>query len=94
MLYRSELREPSEVVEAFSSAECEFYHESIGGRIEQDGSFKGTRWQTQGIETMAESEPKLQSTPSEPSAEDAARIKALVAELICRAPRAQDQAEQ
>jgi hypothetical protein len=83
VLYRVE-RVRGEAADLFSPAECEFYQESIGGRIEQDGSFRGTRWRTHGIETAPESEPQMESTPSEPSAQDAVRIEALVSELVRR----------
>lgn len=86
VLYRSELPAPREAAKSSSSVEYEFYQESIGGRIENDGSFRGTRWRTQGIETDPDSESRMQSTPSEPSAEDAAGIQALVTELVRRAP--------
>jgi hypothetical protein len=42
VLYRSEIRTSSEAAGPSSSAEYQFYQESIGGRIEKDGSFKGT----------------------------------------------------
>ena len=61
-----------------------FYQESIGGRIESDGTFRGTRWQTVGEDQPDGSEPQMKSTPSEPSAADIAGIKALVAEVIRR----------
>jgi hypothetical protein len=57
VLYRSELPAPREAAESSSSVEYDLYQESIGGRIENDESFRGTRWQTQGSETVAESEP-------------------------------------
>ena len=65
----------------------EILQESIGGRIEPDGAFNGTRWRTVGIETDEE-EPQLESTPSVPSATDVAAMKALVAEVIRRSPSA------
>jgi hypothetical protein len=67
----------------------EFYQESVGGRIERDGTFRGTRWHTVGVATVEGGEPRLESTSSEPSAADVAGIMGLVAELL----RRQSQAE-
>src|ERR1043166_386661 len=50
----------------------EILKESVGGRMEPDGTFNGTRWRTVGIETDEEEEPQLESTPSTPSATDMA----------------------
>lgn len=71
------------------SSTVHFYQESIGGRIEQDGTFRGTRWRTVGVESEEGSEPRLESTRSEPTATEIAGIKALVAELLRRRPRPQ-----
>jgi len=65
---------------------AESYQESVGGRLEPDGTFRGTRWRTVGIESEEEDEPKLDATRSEPSSADIAGIKALVAELLRRQP--------
>jgi hypothetical protein len=67
-----------------SALQAEFYQESIGGRFETDGTFRGTRWKTVGEDYRDESEPNMDSTPSEPSAADIAGIKALVAEIMKR----------
>jgi hypothetical protein len=72
-----------------TQTDIEFHQESIGGRIEQDGTFRGARWRTVGVETEAGGEPRFESTPSEPSAMDVAGIRALVAELLRRQPRAE-----
>lgn len=91
VLYWSTVPRTSEGADPASAIQydIEFYQESIGGRIEQDGTFRGTRWRTVGVETEEESEPRLESTPSEPSATDVAGIKALVAELLRRQSRAE-----
>ena len=84
VLYRSEVPEdrgasdPRPVVES--------YQESVGGRLETDGTFRGTRWRTVAVEIMDGEEPQLESTPSEPSMADVAGLKALVAELLRRQP--------
>ena len=63
-----------------------YVHENVGGRLELDGSFRGTRWRsvTFGRPDSEEAELKeSQHTP--PSAEDVAAIHALVKELLGRA---------
>jgi hypothetical protein len=78
---RPEENEPATVVE--------HRHESVGGRLEPDGTFRGTRWLTESVDTPEGDTLETASTPSEPSAEDVAAIKALVAEMLRRAaPRA------
>jgi len=67
-----------------AGGDTEFYQESVGGRIEQDGSFRGTRWRTVGVEKAGSDEPQLESTPCEPSEADVVGIKALVAEVMRR----------
>lgn len=60
-------------------------HENVGGRLEADGSFRGTRWRsvTFGRPDSEEAELKeSQHTP--PSAEDVAAIHALVKEILGR----------
>lgn len=60
-------------------------HENIGGRLEPDGTFHGTRWTTIGVAPAEEDDdPELQSTPSEPTAAEVRGIKALVADVMRR----------
>ncbi len=85
VLYRSEVAggrgaDPRSVIE--------YYQESVSGRLEPDGSFRGTRWRTKGVEGVDGAEPQLESTPSEPSAADVTSLKALVAEVLRRRPPA------
>jgi hypothetical protein len=54
--------------------------ESVGGRFEPDGSFRGTRWLST-AEDHGEEELEWNSVSSEPSAADVAGLRALVAEL-------------
>ena len=66
-----------------------FDMESVGGRLEPDGRFLGTRWRSltfelEGTEDVA----RREATPSAPSDADVAAIKALVAEIVRRAARA------
>lgn len=86
VLYWSEVSktDQNEDTSSGSALQAEFYQESIGGRFETDGTFRGTRWQTVGEDYRDGSEPKMDSTPSEPSAADIAGIRALVAEIMKR----------
>jgi len=90
VLYRSEVPKRGDAGDATSpmESEIELCHESVGGRIEADGTFRGTRWRSVGIEPVGADEPQFESTPSEPSAADAESIKALVAEVMRRRPEA------
>jgi hypothetical protein len=62
--------------------------ESIGGRFEPDGSFRGTRWLSVAVESGGDEDPKWESTPSEPSPDDVAGLRVVVAEMIRRRPPA------
>jgi hypothetical protein len=61
-------------------------HENVGGRLEPDGGFLGTRWRSVAFEAPGrdESEPRG-SVPSSPSPEDIAAVHALVQEVLARA---------
>ena len=60
--------------------------ESVGGRFEPDGSFRGTRWLSEALDPGDTEELEWASTPSEPSADDVAALRLLAAELIRRRP--------
>ncbi len=62
-------------------------HHSIGGRYEDDGSFRGTCWTTQS-EQIGDSDDAVivSSTPSPPSPDEVAALNSLVAEVMRRAP--------
>jgi hypothetical protein len=60
--------------------------ESVGGRFEPDGSFRGTRWYSVAVESGGDEEPEWESTRSEPSPDDVAGLRVLVAEMIRRQP--------
>ena len=63
-----------------------FEMESVGGRLEPDGRFLGTRWRNVSLQRENEDDATpLEATPSTPSDEDVAAIKALVAEVVRRA---------
>jgi hypothetical protein len=61
-----------------------FFQETVGGRLEEDGTFRGTRWRTLGLESAKEEEAKLDPSPSVPSDADAQALKGLVAEIMKR----------
>jgi hypothetical protein len=70
----------------------EYTHESIGGRLENDGTFNGTRWHI--VRVLAEGEgdtdadpaaPGFESRHSRPTADEVMAIKSLVADILRRA---------
>ena len=80
VLYRSER-------DVDGTIEIEYEHASLGGRLEDGGSFKGTRWRAGSVENEA-GDVETSAEPSEPTDSDIAAIRALVAELVRRAPTA------
>ncbi len=63
----------------------EYVHENVGGRLQPDGSFLGTRWRTTAVDVPGKDEPETKETvSSEPTAEDVAAIRVLVKELLSR----------
>jgi hypothetical protein len=78
VLYRSGLSEASPPAE---DAPALIRQESIGGRFESDGSFHGTRWHSVAVD-RGEDELDWESTRSEPSAEDVAGLRVVIAELM------------
>lgn len=61
--------------------------DSIGGRIEPDGTFRGTVWHTEAPEPAGEEEPTWESKRSEPTAGQISALMDLVAEVVRRQPR-------
>jgi hypothetical protein len=59
--------------------------ESVGGRLEVDGSFRGTYWDVSGLEPEDDEEPHWESIPRAPTEDEIAALKALVAEVLKRA---------
>ena len=84
VLYRTAL---ADGVDGDPRPAVRFEQHTVGGRLEADGTFHGTRWHTIGLEHEGEDEPAMQMTPSTPTADDIAAIKALVAEIVRRAAR-------
>lgn len=66
-------------------APCLIRQESVGGRFEPDGSFRGTRWLTEAEDPGGVDELDWKATKSEPSPEDVEGLRRVVAELIRRA---------
>lgn len=74
------------VFRSVAGAIVEMRQESVGGRFEPDGSFRGTRWLITGPEPADGEEPQWNSLPMPPSAEDVEGLAALVAEVVRRQP--------
>jgi hypothetical protein len=61
-------------------------HESVGGRLEPDSRFLGTRWRLVTFEPPGRDEvERREAVPSPPTPEDVAAIHALVREILARA---------
>lgn len=61
----------------------EYVHENVGGRIEPDGSFRGTRWRTVMVEVPDSDEPLPRETVrSDPTPDDIAGLMRVVNELL------------
>lgn len=78
-----------EVTDASSGALLnEYLHDSLGGRIEADGTFNGTRWRIVRLlapdEEVGEDNPPSEARSSKPTDEEIAAIKSLVADILRR----------
>jgi hypothetical protein len=62
------------------------HHETLGGRFEADGEFRGTHWLSVGLDPGEDEPAQLESTPSAPTVEQIAGLRVLVAEMLRRAP--------
>ena len=62
--------------------------ENVGGRVEEDGSFRGTRWVTH-TEQIGDDDEHAHTTslPSPPSPADVTSLRAIVDAVLKRAPR-------
>jgi hypothetical protein len=67
------------------NAPCLIRQESVGGRFEPDGSFRGTRWLTVAEDPGGVDELEWKATKSEPSPADVEGLRRVVAELMRRA---------
>ena len=69
-----------------SGKPIEYVHENVGGRIQPNGTFLGTRWRSVAVEVPGSEEPiTKETTQSEPSEEDIAGLMRVVRELLSRA---------
>jgi hypothetical protein len=69
-----------------ASARAQVRQESIGGRLEADGSFTGACWLVTGPEPENDEPPQWDSTHRPPTAAEIAALQRLVAELLARSP--------
>jgi hypothetical protein len=58
--------------------------ESIGGRFESDGDFRGTCWLITGLEPADGEEPQWELSPREPTKGEVEALRKLVAEVVRR----------
>jgi hypothetical protein len=58
--------------------------ESIGGRFEPNGDFRGTCWLVTGPEPVDEEAPQWEMTPREPTPREVAALRMLVEEIVRR----------
>jgi hypothetical protein len=67
----------------------EYVHDSLGGRIEADGTFNGTRWHMVRVlapdEDAGDEDPPSEARSAKPTEEEVSAIKVLVAEILRRA---------
>ncbi len=84
VLYRVET--PEAGTTAVPGAPAQVFQDSIGGRIEPDGTFRGTCWRTEGPEPAGDEEPTWESNRSEPTASQIIALMELVAEVMRRQP--------
>lgn len=69
-----------------SGEPVQYVHENLGGRIQPDGSFLGTRWRTVMVEVPGAEDPETKETArSEPTPKEIAALMALVKEVLRRA---------
>jgi hypothetical protein len=68
-----------------ADAVVEYRQETVGGRLERDGSVRATRWDTVTVETLDGDPLESAATPSAPSAAELAALRALAAEMVRRA---------
>lgn len=64
--------------------------ESISGRFEADGTFRGTCWVSEADEPVEAGDARWEMSPSEPTSASIAGLRSLVAEVVKRAGAASD----
>jgi hypothetical protein len=79
VLYRS--RRPGDI-----SGAAELEQQSIGGRLEPDGSFRGSCWDVIGPEPADGEDPQWTMTPRPPTTAEVAALRELVDDLVRRQP--------
>ncbi|HKQ30941.1 MAG TPA: hypothetical protein VJS66_06630 [Burkholderiales bacterium] len=62
-----------------------YVHENVGGRLEADERFFGTRWRSVVVENAAGEQLQSEHIPSAPSEQDVTAMKSLIAEIARRA---------
>lgn len=60
--------------------------ESVGGRFESDGEFRGTFWLITGPEPVDDEEPRWEMSPRKPTKDEVEALRQLVAEVVGRRP--------
>jgi hypothetical protein len=65
--------------------------ESIGGRFEPNGDFRGTYWLVTGPEPVDDDEAKWEMAPREPTGSEVTALRGLVRELMRRRADSPDQ---
>lgn len=65
----------------------EVRQQSVGGRLEPDGSFRGTRWESRTLDSEDADDPRWEATPSSPGPDDVLAVRALVADVLARGSR-------
>ena len=79
-----------ELPDTGAGSTTEYVHESIGGRLEADGTFNGTRWRMVRVLAADEEDVVMDDTEatgfdserSTPTPDDIARLKALVDDIL------------
>jgi len=74
-------------VERLNSESAILRQVSIGGRFEDDGTFRGTCWHMVAPEPIGDQDPEWEMTRSEPDPAQVARLRILVAEVLRRMPK-------
>jgi uncharacterized protein len=72
--------------EVRGSDEIAYHQETLGGRLEPDGTFRSTRWRSEAVGPVDRDELPWTSTPSQPTPQEIERLGALVIEVMRRRP--------